>query len=228
MKKRECSIYNILSTALRSFHTSGYSGTNIRQIADSAGVSLGMVNHYFGSKEKLGAQVLSLLGAYTDSELSKHLSFGADPVLYDLASVRILFDYIRERGYWSFYVDALQYDFFFNYLSESPPVLIDTLRDFYSFTASDDDILLYSRYMPYMLEKTLVLKKQDGEFAGITYDDIPYMICQTAMNRFVPERDIKSKDAEGRHIAKTVLSSLSDEPPSDVIGNFAIKYSNKQ
>ena len=39
----------IFFTAMDLFRENGYIATNIRQIAERAGVSLGLVNHYFGS-----------------------------------------------------------------------------------------------------------------------------------------------------------------------------------
>ena len=64
MTKREHGIYTIICAAMALFRENGYRDTSVRQIAEKADVALGMVNHYFGSKETLGAQVLSLLDTY--------------------------------------------------------------------------------------------------------------------------------------------------------------------
>ena len=47
MNKREQSIYNIMCAALALFRENGFRDTNVRQIAERADISLGMVNHYF-------------------------------------------------------------------------------------------------------------------------------------------------------------------------------------
>jgi AcrR family transcriptional regulator len=43
----------ILEAASQLFAKHGYEGTSVRQIAAAAGVSLGMIRHYFGSKDGL-------------------------------------------------------------------------------------------------------------------------------------------------------------------------------
>jgi AcrR family transcriptional regulator len=48
----------ILQAARKAFATSGYDGAGVRQIAEAAGVTAMMVNHYFGSKEQLFTEVL--------------------------------------------------------------------------------------------------------------------------------------------------------------------------
>lgn len=49
----------ILSSARRAFAKSGYDGAGVREIAAGAGVSAILVNRYFGSKEKLFAEVIA-------------------------------------------------------------------------------------------------------------------------------------------------------------------------
>ena len=47
----------ILASARRAFARSGYDGAGVREIAAGAGVTAMLVNRYFGSKEKLFAEV---------------------------------------------------------------------------------------------------------------------------------------------------------------------------
>lgn len=224
MNKREQGIYTIMCAALALFREHGYRETSVRQIAERAGVSLGMVNHYFGSKEMLGACILSLLDTYAMGSLQGRLAFSDDPILYDLVSVRVLYEYISTRGYWNFYLDSLRDDFFFNHLSSHPPVLIDELKRIYRFEASQDDILLYSRYLPYMMEKTVILKKAEGLFPTIPYDEVPYLICQTAMSHFIPEGDIRMRDAESKRLAHACVGTLGQQPPEAMVLDFARNF----
>ena len=224
MNKRENSIHAILTAALNLFRSQGYSTTSVRQIAEKAGVSLGMVNHYFGSKEYLGAQVLSLLDVYATNGLSQRLSFTDDPILYALVSVRVLYAFMINHGYREFYHDSLRFDFFFNYLSNRPSILIDELKKSYSFEATKDDILLYSRYLPYMMEKTLILKKEEGLFPSISEEEVPYLICQTAMNHFIPEADIRARDEESKRITAEFSSRHGDYPDDELIIEFVQRF----
>lgn len=218
--RREQSIYTILMTSLKLFRENSYANTTVRQIAEQSKVSLGMVNHYFGSKEYLGEQVLSLLSQYAFSPLPDTLSLEKDPVLYDLVMVRLFFNYVRTHGYWNFYIDSLQNDFFFKSLGQRPMTLANNLKNLYDFESDPDTLLLYSRYLPYMMEKTLILKKELGLFPSISYEEVPYLICSTAMNHFIPEEEIKKRNRESILIAERLGHPLLDLPPEEVVTGF--------
>lgn len=49
----------ILKSARKAFARSGYDGAGVREIAEAAGVTAMLVNRYFGSKEKLFAEVVA-------------------------------------------------------------------------------------------------------------------------------------------------------------------------
>jgi AcrR family transcriptional regulator len=49
----------ILASALRAFVRAGYDGAGVREIASGAGVTAMLVNRYFGSKERLFAEVVA-------------------------------------------------------------------------------------------------------------------------------------------------------------------------
>src|ERR1700754_4834725 len=49
----------ILASARRGFVEAGYDGAGVREIAAGAGVTAMMVNRYFGSKERLFAEVIA-------------------------------------------------------------------------------------------------------------------------------------------------------------------------
>lgn len=49
----------ILASARRAFARAGYDGAGVREIAAAAGVTAMLVNRYFGSKEKLFAEVVA-------------------------------------------------------------------------------------------------------------------------------------------------------------------------
>src|SRR5260221_662191 len=48
----------ILASARKAFARSGYDGAGVREIAAGAGVTAMLVNRYFGSKERLFAEVV--------------------------------------------------------------------------------------------------------------------------------------------------------------------------
>jgi AcrR family transcriptional regulator len=50
----------ILNSAIEAFTRHGYDGVGVREIAEAAGATAMMVNRYFGSKEKLFAEVVDV------------------------------------------------------------------------------------------------------------------------------------------------------------------------
>lgn len=224
MDSKTVNIFNILKTAVTLFREQGYEQTSIRQIASAADVSLGMVNHYFGNKEFLGTQCLILLSDYASRHLEERLDPYEEPVLFELVSIRVLYSYLNGRGYGQFYIDSLKNDFFFKYLSNNPVRLIHRLSAKYPIQVTDDEALLYTRYLPYMMEKTLVLKKTDGIFQSIDWDRIPLMIALTAMNHLLPETEITSQDADSIRIAEEHVDALETEIPDPFLMDFVEKY----
>ena len=62
----------ILHSARRAFARAGYDGAGVREIAAAAGVTAMLVNRYFGSKEKLFAEVVAATMA-TPTILTKEI-----------------------------------------------------------------------------------------------------------------------------------------------------------
>lgn len=72
----------ILDKALRLFSRQGYSGTNIREIAEAAGLSTGNVYHLFADKESIFKALLEryfAILATPDFPLNRALANGAFP-----------------------------------------------------------------------------------------------------------------------------------------------------
>jgi AcrR family transcriptional regulator len=70
----------ILVSAREAFARSGYDGAGVREIANGAGVTAMLVNRYFGSKERLFAEVLADTMAAPDILTEENLAgpdFGA-------------------------------------------------------------------------------------------------------------------------------------------------------
>lgn len=224
MDSKTNTVFNIIKAAMQLFREKGFDATSIREIASAADVSLGMINHYFGNKEFLGTQCLSILSQYSTQFLGQRLSLEEDPILYDLCGTRVFFQFLHQNGYGKFYVDSLKNDFFFKYLSEKPTILIDLLKKHYTIDATEDEIQLYARYMPYMMEKTLVLKKDTGLFSSISYERIPYLIVLAAMNHFIPEQDVAQRDPESIRIAAELIAPLDSVVPDNFLIHFVTPY----
>src|SRR5690606_11099381 len=82
----------ILEAASKLFADAGFEGTSVRQIAAAAGVSLGMIRHYYGSKDGLyRACIDSAYAIYgrLPRAIQRGLEDGGDPV-------EVLCDSVRE------------------------------------------------------------------------------------------------------------------------------------
>jgi len=75
--------------------------------------------------------------------------------------------------------------------------------------------------MPYMLEKTLMLKKAQGLFPSISYDRVPLLICASAMSHFIPEADVKVRDAEAVRLSQEIVAGLERTVPDGFIEDYA-------
>lgn len=93
----------ILNTALELFARKGYSDTKIGDIAETAGMSMGLLFHYFDSKEKLYEELVRMGAAYagTPGELPYE-----NPVEYFEGFLNALFGYARRQP-WVFYMFVL-------------------------------------------------------------------------------------------------------------------------
>lgn len=112
--RSERSRTQILTAALRLFSSQGYRGTNMREIAEAAGVSTGNVYHQFEDKEAIFQTLLAdyaNLQAKPDYPFNKAIAEGAFP--HDLArlgeSIRESFEQTRAHAL-LVYVDIIEFE----------------------------------------------------------------------------------------------------------------------
>ncbi len=77
MTKREL----ILEASEELFAEFGYSGTSVRMISTKAGVNVAMISYYFGSKEKLFAELVDFKASYIREKIQTIQKDVSDPVL---------------------------------------------------------------------------------------------------------------------------------------------------
>ncbi|MCI9148645.1 MAG: TetR/AcrR family transcriptional regulator [Hungatella sp.] len=202
------------------FLSQGYEATTIRQISEQAGVSLGLTNHFFHSKETLAGLVLDMIAAYTalfcsvthpcPQPLHRHVL---------AARVRILY-LLKASSYRRFYLDTLEHDVLFPKLKKTPSRILCQLADLYHFPADDDLFLLYGTYVPYHYEKTLILGKESGLFSSILPEEIPDYITIGVFEHFLEHAILSEALLEARQAADTVLSRMPSKVPDDFLLNY--------
>ena len=212
MDNRHESTYRIMSAALTLFRKNGYALTGIRQIADTSGVSLGLVNHYFGSKRILARDALCLLENFLGTLIHPYVDLDTQPLLFDLLATRFQIDFFLNGPYHQFYLDTLREGIYFDSVMQYPNQTQQALRKAYHFPDNEDYILLFNRYVPCDIEKTLVLQKEVGQFQNISYDDIPRLVCTAALQRFIPMGEIEKADRDSLPILNEILKQSPFTP----------------
>lgn len=112
--RSERSRTQILSAALRLFSSQGYRGTNMREIAEAAGVSTGNVYHQFKGKEAVFQTLLddyAVMVAKPDYPLNRAVAEGAFPDDLEklAAAVRLGLEQTRAHAL-LVYVDVIEFD----------------------------------------------------------------------------------------------------------------------
>jgi AcrR family transcriptional regulator len=112
--RSERSRSQILAAALRLFSSQGYRGTNMREIAEAAGVSTGNVYHQFKDKEALFQTLLDeyvVIQASPDYPFNKAIADGAFPDDLERLSDGIRLSLEQHRAHaMLIYVDVIEFN----------------------------------------------------------------------------------------------------------------------
>ncbi len=212
---------DIFLAAHALFIRQGYEATTMREIASKAGVSLGMPNHLFGSKQALAGKTLAMLFAYTKQKCDPMLpEQKLKPLLATALNTRVNTLYFLNSGYRQFYIDCLKADIFFELINRSSNYSLGQLALIYHFPVNEDLFTLYGKYVPYQCEKTLVLHKEEGQFQSIGYDEIPDYILRSKFDHFLDTALLEPALKEAHSLSEKVLLTLSDPVPEDFIRTF--------
>jgi len=216
--QRQKTMAQIIDGAITVFREKGFENANIVDITRASGVATGSLNNCFGNKERLGAYVTLAMLKHTIPPVRAMVAFDDDPILYALASTCTYHRFMMETaGYRQFFLDALKYDFIFNYLSRIPNNLAVSLIRYYRHDADQESVTLTSQYLPYMLGRTLILKKQEGYFNGIPSGDVAFLVTREALKGFVPEEEIIKRKPEGLRFAEAICARLPHRPATQTI-----------
>jgi len=198
----------ILEVSLRLFLENGYKGATARQIAGAAELSLGLMNHYFSSKADLAATVLRIITRQVITLAEPYIDIEADPLFADALITRSLNEFLLGSRWRRFYLECIEEDIFFRALSQSSITLITAEMKKYGVKLPQDLLSLYGRYVPYNMEKTLVLGKERGSFPNISYEDIPDYIISASVEKFLPAADIAEAVKRARPQAKIIVQQM--------------------
>ena len=95
-EQKEARRYEILMVALDLFIKKGFGGTRIVDIAKAAGMSTGLLFHYYESKEKL-YEALVEFGVHGPQSVMQQKD--VDPILFFQKAVETIFFYMKENPF---------------------------------------------------------------------------------------------------------------------------------
>jgi len=216
--QRQQTMARIIDAAITVFREKGFERANITDITGTANVATGSLNNCFGNKERLGAYVTLAILMHITPPMRSMIAFDDDPVLYALVAVSTYDRFMLETGgYRRFFLDSLKYDLMFNYLSRIPNSLAMDLIRHYDLDIDLETSTLRSQFLPYMLGRTLILKKEEGYFNEITAGEIAFLVCQEALKGYVPEAEIRRRVPESTRIAEAICERLPQRPSMETI-----------
>lgn len=221
MQKGQQSASGILSAAISLFEQNGYSQTSMRQIAIASDVSPGLINHHFGSKSRLGALTFDVIVSMLSDSVNRLVDRETDPVLYDAVLTRLTNVYLLGGVYRRFYIDCLIEDVFWSFLHDRAVGTLSRIMEKEGRPSlSEDELNLYGKYLPYSIEKTLILNKEQGTFQTISYDQVPDYILRIELERFVDSFTISTALDFSRKYCGQLLPEIPATVPKEYIHNF--------
>lgn len=203
----------ILSVANRLFLQDGYRAATMRQIAQMAGVSLGLATYFFKSKRQIAVIIL-----YTYlKDLKKRISAIVDnvqqPLLHSASTVRLCDTFFMTPAYRSFFLDCLQDDIYMESLQLMGIASYQNIMHKYHITENPDLVLLSDNYIPPSIERVLLLEKEKGNFPGISYDDVPDIVFSASVGRYNSQTDIQKDIQQAISQAKVIVPQILSTIP---------------
>lgn len=127
-EQREKRRNEILAAGLDLFIRKGYAATKISDIAEKVGMSVGLLFHYFESKEKLYEELITIgIGGPTSVMDPKDM----EPLAFFESTAKSIFHYIRTESFTS-KMFVLMGQAFYN--EAAPQSIRDMLKDFDVYT----------------------------------------------------------------------------------------------
>lgn len=189
MKKTDKALF-ILNVAEKLFLEQGYKKTSMREIAGQCQVGLGLISYHYKSKRDLAKACIQRHFQMIEAAVSTVVDFHTDVLLYHATYLRFSNWYFMRPLMRGFYYECLEEGIYGDFIFGTVPRTLREINTLYKAGYSDDYVLLYGNYLPADLEKTLILKKREGLFTQISQEDIPTIVFETAISRFVQDKSL--------------------------------------
>lgn len=201
---------SILAASNRLFLRQGYESTTMRQIADEAGVSLGLATYHFKTKRMLAIKIASTYLLYLRDVVDEAVSPRKEPLLHSAVLVRLVIEFFSQPVMRRFYLECLSNDVYAQSIQRFGMRDIITKGEWLQGSTSPDLLLLFDNYIPPNVEKILFLEKEHGAFPGIAYDDIPNIVFSVSVERHLDAAAIDELCAAARPIAQGIRAAIPE------------------
>lgn len=199
---------SILYHTNQLFLSQGYKQTTMRQIADAAGVSLGLATYHYKTKRLIAVIIMGKYLRYLKEELAKALPPGSDPMVRSAAMVHLCNAFFMAEPLRTFYLQCLEKDIYMESIKSLGNEAMSEIAAAHQIKVSGDLLLLFDNYIPPAVERILLLEKEKGGFPNISYEDIPDIVFAITVERYIEKELIERASAAGHQIAQSVVAKI--------------------
>lgn len=207
----------ILRSACRLFMEQGFRKTSVRQIAEDAGVSLGLIPYYFKSKDNLAIIFHIRIRERCLTYVNEKFDVDRDPHSYLAALIYLEFAVHMSAPIYKLYHDFLECGIYEKYLLTTGTEILERILKIEGKVIDHDQLLLYSVFVCGGLEKALVINKARGLFPTIPYEDIPEHIFRNSVGAFSSDKDAISRSLAAAKTFIKDFTSLQNQFTLDLI-----------
>lgn len=198
----------ILYCSNRLFITRGYEATTMRQIAEAAGVSLGLATYHFKSKRQIAVKVMESYLIYLKRQLARCVSIEEEPLLHSASMVRLCIDFFTLFSCKRFYLECLQNEIYAESIGKLGNQGLGMIARTHAVDVSPDLLLLFDNFIPPNVERILLLEKEKGNFSGISFDEIPDIVFSVSVERYLDKKTIQQAADQSRRVVESVLKQI--------------------
>ena len=200
----------ILATSNRLFLDNGYENATMRQIAQDADVSIGLATYHFHTKRMIAVTILEKYLRYLRDRVDVFVPPGTDPLVHSAAMVRVSIEFFYAPRFRRFYLECLSGDIYAESIQRLGNLAMNAISNRFGVDISSDLSLLLDNYIPPSVEKVLLLEKEKGNFAGITYDDVPDIVFGVSVERHFDKATVDAAALAARKVSRKILSSIPE------------------
>lgn len=180
----------IMKVAEQLFLEKGYSATTIREIAEKANVSLGLIHYYYKSKKKLALNYIDYLFSNIKNVVSYYIDQDKNPMLYSACFINASCTFFYQNKFRNFYIECLKEDIHTEAINKLSIETMMKIVNFLQVDVSEEYLELYGRYIPSSIERTLVINIDNQNILSVDFEKVPEIVFRSSVERFVKDNKI--------------------------------------